>query len=47
MAEKQKTERKTEGRSHWAKGSVRMSLFFAVVMGIYDNRGWVECDWIM
>ena len=31
VAEKKKTERKTEGRSHWARGSVRMPLFLALI----------------
>ena len=29
VAEKKKTERKTEGHSHWAKDSMRMPLFLA------------------
>ena len=31
MAEKKKTERKTEGRSHWARGSVRRPLFLVLI----------------
>lgn len=39
MAEKKKTERKTEGHSHWAKGSMRMPLFLACICCFRRENG--------
>ena len=41
MAEK--TERKTEGRSHWVKGSMRMPSFFArFLLFLGERTGWAK-----